>query len=418
MRLSRRFCIAALTLVLLATGAVLGKDKNTASPAVVERRDDPLQRTVLSLAKVPSVCNSRDIFFGAVCWKIYPVASISFDGQRKQITLLVNVSISYSQSDRQFTYAALAFAIDGAVITLPATNWEERPRSPLFSVTARIEDESLVHRLAEAHDVFVSVLVPDRISVKLSPQQIEAIKTLVEKYDALNSSDTADQPPVVHGATVPSSAVTGGNYPLLVRGDRADVNGDVTTLSGEYLDVNTHTKYKFEWSCAYPIVLSGKGASMANAFMGKQVSPGLFKLIIRMLNSREQREVECRELAASSSDSIEKELEHNNVRLNAVSTEMENHRPELDTLKAKCAGLSTNKTCLLEAKALIVSLQKAGDEAIALLENRLDLLFGQSQPDRVQDRKETLGLRDSLRSQLDGMKEELVEIDEALEAAN
>jgi cyanophycinase len=117
----------------------------------------------------------------------------------------------------------------------------------------------------------------------LSPEQTFNLKT--RAVEAERAADSVSAPTLEVNAT---------NYPLLVRGDNAQANGNATMLSGQVLDTQTKAKQNFQWSCDYRIGIT-QGKSL---FPAKQVAPGIFKLIIRMGNNQ-QTEVECKEAAGS-----------------------------------------------------------------------------------------------------------------------
>ncbi len=176
--------LISFLIFLLLVGAAAAKDKSSqaasTAPKLVERRDVPLQITRIVPEKVPGQCKIG-ILANSTCTKVWAVATQSFDKKEKHITLLVNVT----SSDDWFSSAALAFSIDGNVTRLPAMDWHVGAPSFIYGSTARIKDETLVQSLSTASDVWVTVFLSQRISVKLDDRQLGVIKAVVERYNGL-----------------------------------------------------------------------------------------------------------------------------------------------------------------------------------------------------------------------------------------
>jgi len=176
--------VRALFLFITVSSSVVtfAGDKN-GSVKIVASRDVPLQRTGFYPAKIHSQCTTAALL-ARTCWKVWAAASQTFDKRAKNLKVLVNVTIP-SSSSNDFTYAALVFAIDGEVTQIPATDWTGSDPY-IYGRTATIEDESLARKLARATEVWVTVLLENRISVKLDPKQIAGISAVVNAYDSLD----------------------------------------------------------------------------------------------------------------------------------------------------------------------------------------------------------------------------------------
>ena len=170
-----------LLMTMLCSPVAFGRDKNE-PPKVVASRDVPLQRTGFYPAKIHSQCTTEALF-AQTCWKVWAAASQTFDKQTKNLKLLVNITIPAS-SNNVFNYAAIVFAIDGEVIELPAMDWAGSDPY-IYGRTAAIENESLVRKLAAATEVWVTVLLDSRISVKLNAKQLAGVSAIVNAYDLL-----------------------------------------------------------------------------------------------------------------------------------------------------------------------------------------------------------------------------------------
>jgi hypothetical protein len=170
-----------LSVAILCSVTASARDKN-APPKVVQFRDEPLQRMTYHVAKIPRQC-SGPALIDETCWEVWLVAQQTFDRKTKSIAVLLNVSLPASSSN-DFSYAAVAFAIDGEVSQTEQLNWDGSATG-IYGAKTSIQDESLARKLALAKEVWVSVLLPSRISVKLNPKQIEAMKAIVDTYDSL-----------------------------------------------------------------------------------------------------------------------------------------------------------------------------------------------------------------------------------------
>ena len=80
------------------------------------------------------------------------------------------------------------------------------------------------------------------------------------------------------------------NYPLLVRGDQAEVTGKITFLTGECLDTRTNVKRQIKWLCQYPIVLAPE-----TLYPARQVAAHEYKLVLREMGTNNNFEVECKD---------------------------------------------------------------------------------------------------------------------------
>lgn len=74
-------------------------------------------------------------------------------------------------------------------LPLTGSSFKSRPKAGMLAhlveSISKLRDEGLVRRIAAGHEVFVTVLLSDRISVKLSDPDFAGMNALIETYDQL-----------------------------------------------------------------------------------------------------------------------------------------------------------------------------------------------------------------------------------------
>jgi hypothetical protein len=138
------------------------------APKLAERRDTPLQITWIEPARIPGQCK-YGLLASSTCTKVWARVDQSFDKTKKHLRLLLNVTSIDDLTNRYFTSAAIVFAIDGNISNFSRMEWEAGDPWFLYGSTVAINDESLVRSLANATEVWVTVLLSERLSVKLNP---------------------------------------------------------------------------------------------------------------------------------------------------------------------------------------------------------------------------------------------------------
>jgi len=171
-------CLASL---LCFAQPVAAEDKPI---KLVESRDVPMETTVVYANRVPSQCTGGLAALFNTCVKVWAVASQPFDKTSKKLRLGVNVIVP-SNSNNHFSNASLVFAIDGHIVETTSLDWEEGDPYFVYGTTATMGGESLAHEISTAREVWVSVMVQERISIRLNPKQLEAIKAVVDRYDSM-----------------------------------------------------------------------------------------------------------------------------------------------------------------------------------------------------------------------------------------
>lgn len=177
-----------LLLPFLATGFAIAKEKN-APPQVVEYRDVPMQQSVFQDPKAPRDCNVSWVVPGQVCWTVQLIGWQSFNKQSKGISLIVNVWGDRMSTVSDFSWAALTIAVDGNVVDLPAMEWNDTNFS-INGSSAVIKDEPLIRAIAAGKEVWITVHAQLRMSKMLSPRALASLKTVLDKYDSLDSASS------------------------------------------------------------------------------------------------------------------------------------------------------------------------------------------------------------------------------------
>jgi hypothetical protein len=175
---------AALALAILASAGIA-----RGQAGIVEKPNAPLAVTGFMAAKNPEV--GTRIRLALFKLKVAPAVTQSFDRSKKSAGMMIKVTEELG--GQPFTNAGVVLSIDGqSTGELPHEFWTPEQTARGFAALTAVEDADLVHRIAAAKEVYLSVLLPgtmapfNQISFKLSAEQLANFKLLADKYDSLD----------------------------------------------------------------------------------------------------------------------------------------------------------------------------------------------------------------------------------------
>jgi TonB family protein len=151
------------------------------------RTDTPLQTAWAAPKKPPSARTHEGLLKAdTYSWKCYPSIGQALSRDKKWLVLNV-----YIDGPSRFSYAPILFSVDGTLTELPAMSW--RTMQLLGGVpaaeTAIPDQERLIERIAEASEVFVTILENNRHSLKLTAPQLQTFRDVLAYYHSLTPKD-------------------------------------------------------------------------------------------------------------------------------------------------------------------------------------------------------------------------------------
>lgn len=176
----------AIVVGLLCWPLAFEASARKAQNGIIEKRNVPLAVTVFMPANNPGV--RTRIRLAGFALQITPYVSQSFD--RTKTTLGIDVKTTTSES-LSFSFAGVVVTADGKQLGSVEQDWVTATSFAGVTEETTIEDSALVHNIATAKEVYLTVVVPGRptpfnqISFKLSPQQLDNVRLLADKYDAM-----------------------------------------------------------------------------------------------------------------------------------------------------------------------------------------------------------------------------------------
>ena len=176
----------AIVVGLLCWSLALEAFAQKGQSGIIEKRNVPLAVTVFMPAKNPEV--RTRIRLASFALKITPFVDQSFD--RTKTTLGIEVKTTTSESFA-FTWARVMFMADGKQLGWVEQAWVTDRSFRGLTEETTVEDSTLVHEMATAKEVYLTVLLPgnpapwNQISFKLSPEQLDNVRLLADKYDAM-----------------------------------------------------------------------------------------------------------------------------------------------------------------------------------------------------------------------------------------
>ncbi len=153
---------------------------------IVEKRNVPLALTVFMPTKNPEV--RTRIRLATFKLRVTPFVAQSFDRTKKTLGIEVKTTTNESLG---FSFAGVTFTAEGKQLGSVEQDWATDTSLAGVTEQTTIEDLALVRRIATAKEVYLTVLLRGRpapfnqISFKLSPEQLDNVRLLADKYDAM-----------------------------------------------------------------------------------------------------------------------------------------------------------------------------------------------------------------------------------------
>jgi len=163
--------------------AILLLQANGIAGDVVEQRDPALALTLFRPAKFHTVKSHYRL--AAHQLKLIPFVRQSFDRSKTDMGLGVHVVTTFSS----FTFAPVVITADGKASQFDQ-DWSAGTSFSGQTAETIVSDETAVRALAAAKEAFITVLFSrqapfDRITFKLSPEQLQDCRLMVSKYDEI-----------------------------------------------------------------------------------------------------------------------------------------------------------------------------------------------------------------------------------------
>lgn len=173
--------VVVLSFMAVTSGAFAQEPSN----GVVEKRNIPLAITRFAPKKIHVVKTRWRLAFHSL--KVEPFVIKSFDGTKTTLGIDAEVTTTWGS----FSTAQVVLTADGKVLSSSTQGWTEGTSWGGPTERTTIENADLVRRIANAKELYLTVLFPgtsapfDQISFKLSQEQLNDCRLLVEKYDVL-----------------------------------------------------------------------------------------------------------------------------------------------------------------------------------------------------------------------------------------
>lgn len=177
---------SAIAVGLLCWPPAFEASHRKAQSGIIEKRNVPLAVTVFMPAKNPGV--RTRIRLAEFALQITPYVSQSFDGTKTTLGIDVKTVTSESLS---FSFAGVVVTADGKQLGSVEQDWVTATSFAGMTEETTIEDSALVHKIAAANEVYLTVVLSgnpspwNQISFKLSPEQLDNVRLLADKYDAM-----------------------------------------------------------------------------------------------------------------------------------------------------------------------------------------------------------------------------------------
>ena len=175
--------VVGLLFICFAVSPLLALARS-AKGDIVETRDAPMAVTIFQPGKPHVVKTHTRLAFYQL--KLTPYVAQSFDLSKTALGIWLTTSTSVES----FTNAPVIIVIDGKEAARMNRLWTIRTGWRVTEETS-IEDADLVRAIAQGKDVYLAVIMLDqtppfnRMSFRLSPDQLEDCRAIVAKYSEL-----------------------------------------------------------------------------------------------------------------------------------------------------------------------------------------------------------------------------------------